>query len=82
MRVRVHRLHLLNRHGGINFRRDDRRMAEQLLNHAQIGAGVQHVRCCAVPECMGIDALHAGSLAPFPNRPRVNMSLFRTFIVP
>ncbi len=38
MRVRVHRLYLPDRHIRINLGRDNRRVAEQLLNRPDIGA--------------------------------------------
>ena len=44
MRLRVRRLHLLDRHVGINSRRYQRRMPQQPLNHPDIGATVSHVR--------------------------------------
>jgi hypothetical protein len=39
------------------------------LNHANIGAVLEHVRCRAVPECVRIDSLDAGQAAPFADGP-------------
>ena len=63
VRGTMHGLNFLGRHGRINFRGYQRRMPQQSLNHPDIRATVEHVRCRAVLEPMGMDHLHVSQAA-------------------
>ena len=66
MRICVQRLYLPDCDVGINLRRDDRGVTEQLLNHANIGAAFEHRDSRRMPKRVRVDPLvDASASRPF-----------------
>ena len=61
MRLVVNLDQLLHRNMSVDLRRREPRMAQQLLNVAQVGAAVEQVRSKRMPQRVRTDVVHAGA---------------------